>query len=57
MTGFHRKGNKHRIRCGECEGYSPHGVSRNCIAYRNRQVMVKFVGTHAEYDRIDPNAV
>lgn len=27
------------------------------ISYRFKQVMVKFVGTHAEYDRIDPETV
>ena len=27
------------------------------ISYRIKQVMVKFVGTHAEYDRINPEIV
>lgn len=27
------------------------------ISYRYRRVLVKFVGTHAEYDRIDPETV
>lgn len=27
------------------------------IAYRHKQVMVKFVGTHADYDRIDPTTI
>lgn len=27
------------------------------ISYRFKQVLVKFVGTHADYDDIDPNTV
>lgn len=27
------------------------------VAYRHRAVLVKFVGTHAEYDRINPEDV
>lgn len=27
------------------------------VAYGFKRVLVKFIGTHAEYDRIDPNAV
>ncbi len=27
------------------------------ISYRFKRVLVKFVGTHAEYDRIDPETV
>ncbi|MBY5521853.1 type II toxin-antitoxin system HigB family toxin [Rhizobium leguminosarum] len=27
------------------------------VAYRDRRVLIKFVGTHAEYDRIDPETV
>jgi len=28
-----------------------------CISYACKQVLVKFVGTHADYDKIDPNAI
>jgi len=27
------------------------------VSYRFRRVLIKFVGTHAEYDRIDPERV
>lgn len=27
------------------------------IGYRHQRVLVKFVGTHAEYDKIDPETV
>jgi mRNA interferase HigB len=27
------------------------------VAYRLRKVLIKFVGTHAQYDRIDPGSV
>jgi len=27
------------------------------VSYRFQRVLIKFVGTHAEYDRIDPEAV
>jgi mRNA-degrading endonuclease HigB of HigAB toxin-antitoxin module len=27
------------------------------VSYKFRQVMIKFVGTHGEYDRIDPETV
>ena len=40
---FNVGGNKYRLVCH--------------IAYRHRRVLVKFVGTHAEYDRIDASSV
>jgi mRNA interferase HigB len=27
------------------------------VAYRSHRVLVKFIGTHAEYDKIDPETV
>jgi mRNA interferase HigB len=27
------------------------------IAYAHQRLMIKFIGTHAEYDRIDPETV
>jgi len=27
------------------------------VAYRYKRVLIKFIGTHKEYDRIDPNTV
>jgi len=27
------------------------------VAYRHKRVLVKFLGTHAEYDRIDPGTI
>lgn len=27
------------------------------VSYRFRRVLIKFVGTHAQYDRIDPETV
>lgn len=27
------------------------------VAYRLHQVLIKYVGTHAQYDRIDPGSV
>jgi len=27
------------------------------VSYRFKQVLIKFVGTHAEYDRIDPETM
>ncbi|HEX3883671.1 MAG TPA: type II toxin-antitoxin system HigB family toxin [Stellaceae bacterium] len=27
------------------------------VAYRHKRVLVKFIGTHAEYDRIDPGTI
>ena len=27
------------------------------IAYRHKRVLVKFIGTHAEYDKVDPETV
>jgi mRNA interferase HigB len=27
------------------------------VAYRHKRVLIKFVGTHAEYDKIDPETV
>ncbi|NVN31133.1 type II toxin-antitoxin system HigB family toxin [Endobacter medicaginis] len=40
---FDISGNRYRIICH--------------VAYRYRRVLIKFVGTHAEYDRIDPETV
>jgi mRNA interferase HigB len=53
-----------------CSGYGSHGDNRVIsdlggnkyrlivhISFKFGRVLVKFIGTHAEYDRVDPETV